>query len=116
MALFEKGQPRPANAGRKKGSKNIKRIPKVADYLADKGINPAEEILRILEEDAKKDEADRKIGPFGRIEIMLDLLSYCQAKPKEIDDVIDDDESVFDDLSEDELLKIRELRLVKEAP
>lgn len=96
---FQKGMPRPANAGRKKGSLNKRKIPKVADFLAEKGLNPAEEILKILEQDKKQPKKDRKISKYGEIEIWLDLLSYCQAKPKEMLDASDDDE-LSEELSE----------------
>lgn len=105
---FQKGAPRPPNAGRKKGSKNKRKIPKVAEFLADKDINPAEEILNILEDDARLDEGDQKLSKRMRIEIWMDLLSYCQAKPaaeKAPEDPGDEDDEL-DDISTDALLQI----------
>ncbi len=104
---FEKGTPKPANSGRKKGSLNKKKIPKVADYLAEKGVNPAEEILDILEADQALPEKDRKISKYGAIGIWMDLMSYCQGKPKEYEDKPETpgDEDL-EDLNEEQLLKI----------
>lgn len=48
--MFQKGQPRPPNAGRKKGTKNKKRVPLVTEYLASRGINPINEILKLIPE------------------------------------------------------------------
>ena len=81
---FVAGAPRPANAGRKKGSKNKKKIAKVAEVLAEKNLNPAEEILKLIKE---TDSAGVKIAAW------FDLLSYCQAKPKEVDDDAGEDPS-----------------------
>lgn len=89
---FQKGQPRPANAGRKKGSLNKKKIPKVSDFLSQKDLNPTEEILKIMAEDAKLAKKDRKISKLAQIDIWLDLLSYCQARPKELPEDLGEDE------------------------
>lgn len=106
---FQKGQPRPPNAGRKKGSLNKKRIPKVADFLANKDINPAEEVLKILQ--AKPEDPDYIfLNGKDRVAAWIDLLSYCQAKPAEV--VEDDNESdeelleKFEDIPSDVLLKL----------
>lgn len=105
---FQKGMPRPANAGRKKGSLNKKKIPKVSDFLANKDLNPAEEILKILEEDKELPEKKQKISKLGQIDIWLDLLSYCQGKPKdEAEPSGDDDEpDALDELSDEQLLRL----------
>lgn len=79
MARFQPGQPRPANGGRKKGTPNKKRIPKVADYLAERDINPAQEILRLL----KDDDFKNPLRIQDKINAWLDLLSYCQGKPRD---------------------------------
>ncbi len=118
MSQFQKGQPRPANAGRKPGSKNKKKIAKVADFLAQKDINPAEQILAIL--DAKHEcnaEVCEKNCKFkgkylladqkDRADIWLDLLSYCQGKPKEMEMDFDDESfEDFDEVSNEQLLTL----------
>lgn len=101
---FQKGEPRHPNAGRKKGSQNIKKIAKVADLLAERDINPVQEILNIL------DDPEAKLFDSDRIRAWFDLLSYCQAKPKaiEVDDGDDDDDllKMFEDVSDEALLKL----------
>ncbi|MGZ3796475.1 MAG: hypothetical protein ACXVB1_08925 [Pseudobdellovibrionaceae bacterium] len=68
---FQKGQPRPANAGKKKGSvHNISRK-KVSQILAEKNKEPVEEIMRLMP----------MLEPRDQAKLWLDLLSYCQAKP-----------------------------------
>lgn len=69
---FQKGQPRPENAGRKKGSKNKRSVPKVAEYLAEQDINPVQKILDLLK--------DRKLSTSAKIQVWKDLLSYCQGR------------------------------------
>ena len=94
---FQRGAPRPINSGRKKGSKNKRKVAKVADYLAEREINPAAEILRIIPSLDEKDQ----------VSTWLDLLSYCQAKPK--DEGIDTgalDPSEFEGVSNAELLQL----------
>lgn len=88
---FVKGQPRPPNAGRKKGSKNKKKVARVADYLADQNINPAEEILALIH--GKDKDGEPFLTPYAKVQAWMDLLSYCQAKPKEIEIDADDDDS-----------------------
>lgn len=73
---FQKGLPRPANAGRKKGSLNKKKVYKISDYVAEQGICPAERIVELLE-DSGNELKDRE-----RLEGWLDLYSYCHSKPK----------------------------------
>lgn len=106
MAAFQKGVPRPPNAGRKKGSKNIRKVAKVADILCEKGIDPTLEILKILE--TLNDEGESVLKPRERIEVWMDLQSYCQAKPKAVDEDPNDevDEEEFQDLTSADLLKL----------
>lgn len=95
---FQKGQPRPPNAGRKPGSVNKKRIPKVADYLAEKNINPVDEILALIPE----------LKPWEQPKVWLELLSYCEAKPKAIEVLPSTDEDLddFEDVSNEDLLRL----------
>lgn len=78
MAQFEKGKPRPVNSGRKKGSPNKRTIPKVADFLSENGLNPAEEIVKII--------SDPDLHPKYKLQGWMELMSYTQAKPKEAED------------------------------
>lgn len=83
MGKFIKGQPRPANAGRRAGIPNKRRIVKAADILAAQDINPAQKILEnipFIEDAMDKHKA------------WLDLLSYCQAKPVFVEDETSEDE------------------------
>ena len=54
--------------GRKKGP-----VSKVKEILSAKGQHPVEEILRLLPE----------LRPAERAKIWLELLAYCEARPKE---------------------------------
>jgi len=89
---FQKGMSRPEGAGRKKGVPNKAKFQTTASVLAEAGLHPVSEILRILEEDAKKDAKDQ-MYPSAKIGIYLDLLAFCQAKPKEIEEDVGDDPS-----------------------
>ena len=81
---FQKGQPRHENAGRKKGSKNKKKIARVAEFLAEKNINPAQEILNLIN---GVDEMGKPLlNAHGKLMAWFDLLSYCQGKPKAEDE------------------------------
>ena len=96
---FQKGQPRPPGAGRRKGSKNIKKVARVADYLAERDINPAEKILDLI--------ANGGLEARDKVNAWLDLLSYCQAKPKAVDEDGDDqDDEDFEGVATEDLLKL----------
>lgn len=100
---FTKGHEKIPNSGRKVGSKNKRKIPKVADFLAEQGINPAAELLNMIE--------SGDLSPHAVSQIWLDLLSYVQAKPKEIeadDDATNDDDLIakFKSLSPGEILRL----------
>lgn len=99
MAQFQKGQPRPANAGRKLGSKNKKKFAKVAQVLAEQDLDLVGDILDLL---AHGDLRDK-----DKLDGMLQLLSYCQAKPKDEGPQDDEeDDEAMDDLDDEQLLKI----------
>ena len=70
--MFVKGNKKPANSGRKKGTPNKKSIARVADILFDKNINPVEKILSEV----------RYLTPKEQIDVWLDLLTWCEPKPK----------------------------------
>lgn len=102
---FQKGQPRPANAGRKKGSKNKRKVARVADILAEKGINPVDEILKLI--NGKDEKGKPLLGPSLKLTAWFDLQSYCQAKPKALDNEPNDiDPEEFEDVTTADLLTI----------
>lgn len=103
---FVKGMPRPANAGRKKGSKNKKTLLRVADVFADKNIEPVTEILRLI------DQLDE---PRDKLKAWLELLSYCQAKPRDEMPPDDGDEADalienFENVTDETLMKIATMK------
>lgn len=93
--------------GRTAGTPNKKKIPRVADYLAERDFNPIKEIIDALE------DPKSKLSPYTRIQTCMDLLAYCQAKPRDDgpDDPSDAEPTALDKLENvtDETL----LRLVK---
>lgn len=101
---FQKGQTKPAGSGRKKGTPNKATVVSAYEAFAAKGQSPAEMILERLD----------KLEVQDQIKVLLELLSYCQAKPKEApskagkstDDEADEGISTFDDLSDDDAIAI----------
>jgi hypothetical protein len=70
-------------------------LPRPDQVLADKGISPVEEILKLLPE----------LRPTDQVKTWLELLSYCAAKPKGHAD--DDDEArKLSAMSDGELLQL----------
>lgn len=112
---FQKGDSKPPGSGRQKGTSNKKTVAKVSDYLGDQGINPAEEILKIINE--KKKTLDDKgevigetfvLGSQVRADLWLELLSFCHAKPKTLEIKSSDpneDLSEFDNVATEDLMK-----------
>ena len=72
---FEKGKPRPANAGRRKGTKNRKKLIPVEEILATANFNPAEELMKVLP----------SLEPLDRAKILIQLLDYYCPKVKPIE-------------------------------
>jgi hypothetical protein len=70
---FKKGMPKPAGSGRKKGTPNKTKLVRVADLFAEQGINPVDKVMELLPD----------MRPEAQAKVWLELLSYCQAKPKE---------------------------------
>lgn len=93
---FKPGDKKPLNSGRKKGSPNKKRVPRVADFLAANDINPAQKILEIIAADQKLAEKDR-MSRGTMIGVWMDLLEWCQPKPKEFDP---DEDEIPEELQE----------------
>lgn len=91
-------------SGRVKGTPNKKKWIKISELLAEKDIHPGEEILAILN--------NEDVRPADQIKAWLELLSYCEVKPKENESARDEEESEID--SELESLSDAQLiRLVK---
>ncbi len=112
---FLKGHPRPEGSGRQKGTPNKKTVAKVSDYLGEQGVNPAEEVLKIINE--KKMVTTREglqqeefaLSSAARADLWLELLSFCHAKPKTLEIKQSDpdvDTSEFDDVSSEALLQV----------
>lgn len=79
---FQKGQPRPAGAGRKKGSKNKHRpIAELADAM---GINPTEILLLFAAGDAKA-LGMRSVSPSLRLRAAGEAVKYLHAQPRELE-------------------------------
>jgi hypothetical protein len=77
---FVKGMGKPPGSGRKKGTPNKTKLLRVADFLAEKSLNPVDEIMALMPD----------MRPEAQAKVWLELLSYCQAKPKE--EVVGEDE------------------------
>lgn len=90
---FKPGTPKPANSGRKRGTGNKSRIPRIEETLAKQNIDPAQEILNILQETKVTDSGETvlALSPSQRVSAWLELLSYCQAKPKAFEEPPADD-------------------------
>lgn len=67
--------------GRQKGTPNKSKVARVGEFLAEKGVNPAQEILDIIPTLDARDQ----------LSAWLDLLSYCQAKPKAVEETLPDE-------------------------
>jgi hypothetical protein len=77
MGYFKKGMPRPPNAGRKKGSKNKKKILRVEEVLLESNFHPIQHILNLLPE----------LTPSEQTATCLKLIKYLQPelKAQEVD-------------------------------
>lgn len=96
---FSKGMSKIQGSGRQKGSVNKKKLKKVSDVLAESDLDPVKQIVSILQSGELKprDEAD----------VWLQLLSYCQAKPKESDGADSEfNPEDFDEVATADLLKL----------
>lgn len=87
---FQKGQPRPPNAGRKPGSKNKKKIFNTSEILANKDINPTEEILKLIPE----------MNVREKVEAWKYLHSFTEAKPRMPEAQVEESESSIDKLED----------------
>lgn len=72
--MFQKGQPKPTNSGRKKGVKNKNKILKVSDFILESEINIAKELY----------DAIQKIeDPVQKVKALLDFYKFIDAPVKE---------------------------------
>lgn len=105
---FQKGMAKPEGSGRQKGTPNKKTVMKTAEVLADRDLNPTVEILKIIEE---------LTTPSAKLQAWELLLSYTQAKPKDIEpNSSDGDESTdpLEQFTDEELLALRDkVRVIK---
>lgn len=74
-----------AGPGRPKGSKNKVKILRVDEALAELGIEPVHQLIRII--------GEKKLAAKDEARIWMELLSYCHPKPRDIEpgDSGDDD-------------------------
>ena len=78
----------PGNPGRPKGALGKKKVKRVDQYFLEKNINPVEQIMQELP----------LLEPRDRVKTMLELLSYCYAKPHQFEPLesIDENSEVMD--------------------
>lgn len=75
---FQVGNPKPANSGRKKGTLN-KKTHLLEEILTAKGVNPVEEILKMIP----------SLEPKQQVDVHLELMSYLYPRRKAVDVVAD---------------------------
>jgi hypothetical protein len=75
VARFEPGHRKVPGSGRKKGQLSRATLLRVDAYCIERGVEPVEEIYKLLTEDPSLEAKDRLKGWF-------ELLSYCQPKPR----------------------------------
>jgi hypothetical protein len=68
-------QTKHSNRGRPVGSPNKSKLLRVEDLLAEKDINPIEEILKLIP----------TLEPRDQVKTWLDIQGYVQAKPRDIE-------------------------------
>lgn len=100
MAGFVKGQAKPANSGRQKGTPNKKRLKRVAEALAEKDLDPIDKILAEIP----------FLEPRYKVQTWLEILSYCQAKPKDLEPAGDETQE-GEDLKE-QLKEVSDAKLI----
>lgn len=70
---FQKGEGAVAGPGRPKGTKNKKTLKQAAEVLAERGLNPIEEIIKLIESGNLKN--------YEVLDAWKYLQSYCEGKP-----------------------------------
>lgn len=89
MGQFKKGEARLPNAGRKKGTPNVKTL-MLEKIFELNGYSPSEELLKLLPSLDEKDQA----------KVHLELMQYLYPKRKELPDLSEED--TFDVTPENE--------------
>lgn len=72
--MFKPGEPRPANAGRRKGTKNKFRLPSAAELQKKHDFNSYEELIKMAKDPACPPETRRKI--------LSELTAYTLPRPR----------------------------------
>lgn len=86
---YQKGHP--GGPGRKKGVGNLKKLAKVSQILIEKGINPVDEMLKLIPQLSPKDQTAS----------WQYLHSFVETKPKEIAE-----EPVVEEVSNADILEL----------
>lgn len=94
---FQKGHVK--LGGRKVGSKNKFRVPKLIDFLSEVGVNPVKLLM---------DNLETITDPKDRHDAIMDIVGFCQGKPKE---VVSTDQNNGDELDDLDGLTNEELKL-----
>lgn len=78
----------PGNPGRPKGALGKKKVKRVDQYFIENDINPIEQIMRELP----------LLEPRDRVKTMLELLTYCYAKPNQYEPLesLDENSEIMD--------------------
>ncbi len=89
---------------------------KVSDFLGERDINPADEVLKIINEKklvfdstTQLERQEYVLNSSARANLWLELLSFCHAKPKTLEiksSEPGDDLSDFDGVATDDLMKV----------
>lgn len=107
--MFKAGQVKTPGSGRKRGTGNKRLVRRLEEVLAEHGIDPAQKVLDVLAETVMTDAGDvvPAISAAKRLEGWLEILSYCQAKPKAVE--VKEDELDLDDFAEVQTAQLLEL-------
>lgn len=94
---FEAGQPRPENAGRKKGSLN-KKNQEIVELAEELNCSPAKILMLIAIGDQDSLKSDKPIDLYTRMNAADKLMPYLYGKRKPIDSDGNDDNNPLMDL------------------
>lgn len=71
---FKKGDPKPANSGRKKGAKNKRKILKISDFILSQNINIAQELYLAIQSIP---------DPIAKAKALMEFYKFVDAPVKE---------------------------------
>ena len=80
--VFKPGDPKPPTSGRKPGQVNRRNLLRVSEFFLKKGLEPVEEIYKLMDD----------LKPDRQVQVWLELLSYCEPRPKADDGGISADQ------------------------